>query len=435
MLLRRPPLIMDSEGLLARHLFRNGRTASLMSTQLSAAVDDAAELERPVVIYDADALSPYLKELLERPLKVRMVMITSATRLERVPQNLIARVAFIQIAQPTLAREMFSAAFLNFFDPEMLPRLAATRCAETRTRVELDKFARDTLNRIAAVAGKNPTVLFDDEEALTELLKAKECYFAALTVSSDFHAIRTEHRLTIEPFLTHISFCDNLWTAVSCFLRHLSPAHVFPLDRFLSWVVSSISSSGLKPGIIQPDQHKVLRRSIIASCLKGLLPALPLEHCIFTLFCAGFIDAVKLGKIAIEDFEMIATHLAGQRRARIETGASEIKSEMLDEMKFINIVNVFPWIHKFIGTVFGANYTNFVPTFSVDSFLSPSCFTPSLILMRPGIDPLPLLDHVVAMRNRVDSFELFSMSDDEAFLAKFPEAMHNAMSTGSWVAI
>jgi hypothetical protein len=226
-----------------------------------------------------------------------------------------------------------------------------------------------------------------------------------------------------------------MWTSISLYLRHLSPTHVFRLERFLNWVVTAISSSGLKPGIIQPDQHKILRRSIIASCLKGLFPLIPLEHSLFTLFCAGFVDAAKAGKIAMEDFKIIASHLAGELRARVDITSVESGPESLDQLKFINIVNIFPWIHKFIGTIFGPNYTNFVPIFSIDSFISPSSFSPAIILVRHGMDPIPPLDHLVAMRNRVDSFGLFSTSDDDIFLAKFPDLAHTAMSAGSWVAI
>jgi hypothetical protein len=80
------------------------------------------------------------------------------------------------------------------YDPFWASKLSSganppTISVETFARgrhVEVDWFARDALNYIAVPVGQSISKLTQEGETIGRMLKAKECYFVALSVSSDF---------------------------------------------------------------------------------------------------------------------------------------------------------------------------------------------------------------------------------------------------------
>jgi phage shock protein A len=186
---QRPPLVMDNDGLLTNVLLKDAKMFSMLSNNLDALIAAAIKEEKSILLLDVNELNPKLEKLLANPPKTSLILLTSLKRIEDISDQLLSRVCLIQVEARSHVRELFSSAFVSFFDPEMLPRLASTQSVETRYHVEVDRFARDTLKLIAAAAGQSISQLMEEEETIANMLKAKECYFAALSVSGDFQAI------------------------------------------------------------------------------------------------------------------------------------------------------------------------------------------------------------------------------------------------------
>ncbi|OHT00199.1 Dynein heavy chain family protein [Tritrichomonas foetus] len=464
--IRRTPLIIDPDRIVYSFLCNQINKDKLVkisaiSSSLKEKVIEAMQLGQTLVLTDVNWMNPLLESILIAMLsqnkdevevsitgtdvrllsEFRLYMFTSHRSISKIPIDLLSRVGIIDVSNSagSTANESISGAFVNFFDPDMLPRVVSVSSAETHYRVEMVKYEKSTFEHISQIETKSKEDesydFLQDEELFGELLKAKECFFTVMNVTIDFNRIKNEHAMTVEPFLEHIDFCDTIWLAVSRYLPRAAPDYVLPFERFLSLVKTGISSSGVKPGLIQPEGHTQLRNSLMNVLMRGILPSMSFEEAIFLMFTATFLMGKKEDKYTDDDFDIIANHIVEEYNAGVEANYIDSSSDIFEQLKFANIIDFYQCFNMFLSSNFSPDYASFLPIFPIESFFSGSSMTPVIIMMKDGVDVITLLEHFVMMRNRMDSFELYPLYDDEETLQNAYKNITSATSHGTWIAI
>ena len=487
---RRTPLLIDPDRIVypffCSHCVQERLLKiSFIASSFKEKLFKAIEFGFTIVVTDVDWLNPFLENVLSTLLfsttnsyesvaitiegktlmkhrDFRLVMFTSKRSIKEIPLDLLCRVTIIDSSCSSLTslNDAISTAFVNFFDPEMVPRMASVSSSETHYRVEMQRYEQQMFNLISEIKKqleKAPQKEDDDEEEnekydflkdeelLGELLQSKELFFTIMNVSVDFNTIKNEHKMTVEPFLKHIEFCNTIWEAASRYLPLISPNYVLTFDRFLSLVKTGISSSGVKPGLIQDEGHAQLHNSLLNVLMKGLLQSLTFDESIFLMFISSYLKGKKEGKYHDEDLEAIVEHFHEEFHSRIDThlddvksntNNNEIKEDDFELLKFANVADFYNHVSSFIMSQFSNDFANFLPFFQIESFFSGSAMTPVLIQMKDYVDSTSLLlEHFVQTRNRFDSFELYPLFDNEEALKKVLSNVINAVSKGKWIAL
>ena len=496
------PLIIDPDGVIIEEMksfYRDMVTTSVLSNNFFSLLKQAAQIGSLIAIEDVNFLEPHLTPFLsifsqnanssilqdllrnllltashKNPLSsarntyryaakkkttsevvvdgetiplhenFRIVLFTTLITANEIPENLRTYVTVIDAAEDStkMVEVKITNCFLNYFDPEMMPRMSSVLRAEMENKQEVSKYEKMILNSILDVTKtkeSNPKYdLITDEQSVGKILSAKECYFAALNVQLDHRAINTELNNTIEPFLKQINLCIAFWNSLNRYLPRVKSCHIFRLDQFLSLIETSISSLGFQQGILTQQQLETMSTSIVHHVMKWAFPMMGIKDSLLFLFISGF-ESLKLEEKANqEDLESIITHVVEEYDSSCDfVNIDSHSGDPLDLMKFSNIINIFTFIEKFVADSFGSDYYRFLPYFSLDAFLSNSPSIPILIQLRNAKikDITQLLEYYISLHGKTTSFVSVSLYDDVYALDQAYQTIEEAAQTASCVAL
>lgn len=435
MLTPKPPLVIDFDDMMFNLLKETlpkpkTKVISLLAEDFIEVLSDSMSKGHTLIIRDVDGISaelrtilPYMTrrketiqisingELCKLSPSFKPILFTrSINNVRKVPPNLFCQTTVIDVSDSTLksSETMFGWRLVNYFDTELVPRMHGMQHAELQNKAEVKKFEEETLHIIDSIVERTTQEegydFLTDGKVSSDLMRSKECYFAATNFTSDTSAINNEVDMTTESFRQHIKTLVAIWTALSRYMPLVNPNHIYSLQQFLKTIDCGLQTSGFTSGILTQPQLVALKTALVRFIFKTYMPSMSFSESFFFMFISGFLMAEKEHKVQMKDLEIIIDHIVEENSNKVELRRFENqKGDPIDQLKFSNLTNVFKCMDKFISDVFGEDYATMFPAFSVESFIDDKN-----IIIQCGhfCDPTVLLENFVTLRGKKAFFSI-----------------------------
>ena len=463
----RTPLILDPDGIVY-----NLYTNSISSKKLVAVSQSVSNLEQYIasaiqdgkvlVLTDVDYLHPLVSSILTLVMqepdqsmsmnikvgsklvtwdpKFKLVLFSRKAKLKSMPMSLLSRVTIIDITGSSLdsTQAAFEKAFIDYFDPELSPKLLEMKKEVNGHRVQKMRYEMDTLDILAdIIATKTNQPEYDilaDETSINDLIKSKDCYLNAMNSTPDFSATKRRYRNMIEPFKKHIQLCQIFWKVMSRDLPYVNNSACYSFSLYIKQISNVMSSGGLHPGVLSADQHSALHQSIINSTFQFLFQTLPFNDILFFLFMATYSLKESNKILQKSDLQAVLEHITLEYNKSADLHAEDVAvGDNFEHLKFSNIVYLFKYITKFISEQFGEEYQNFIPHFQFDSIITSAASIPSVIIANDEVNPAALIQYFVALRTRYENLSIVSLCDDLETIRNTRKLIMTSMTRGNWI--
>ena len=143
--------------------------------------------------------------------KFKLLLFSSKINdVKQVPLDLFCHTCVINACNTTFKAcdTTFTRRLVNYFDNELIPKMLSMEWAEIPNRAEIKRFDEEALDVIDSTVEKTAAQedydFIDDSEVSSNLMRAKEFYFAATNFTSYISAINNEIDMTIDTYRSHI---------------------------------------------------------------------------------------------------------------------------------------------------------------------------------------------------------------------------------------
>lgn len=370
--------------------------------------------------------------------KFKLLLFSSKINdVKQVPLDLFCHTCVINACNSTLKAcdTTFARRLVNYFDNELIPKMLSMEWAEIPNRAEIKRFDEEALDVIDSTVEKTAAQedydFIDDSEVSSNLMRAKEFYFAATNFTSYISAINNEIDMTIDTYRSHIKVLTALWTALSRYMPLINKRHTYSYDKFLKNIDLALQSSGFTSGILTPVQLIALKSNLCKFIMKQYLPSMTYKDGFFFLFISGFLIQEKEHMIQMKDLQIIIDHICDEYENKCDLRQIDVsRGDPVHQLKFSNVANIFPFMNKFFSDVFGQDYTSNFQIFSIESFANENNI---ILKYSPLEDPTLLLENFISMRGRNKTFTSISLT--EKTLKQSRDVIKNAREKGLFVAI
>lgn len=467
----RTPLLVDPDGLVLNFLISSNKPKRLVvvsqnTSNLEQIIANAICDGKTLILLDADYLHPLVAPLLALTLhtpaspndpreirvgnkiitydpRFKLILSTSQQDPRKLPDYLVSRVCIINVDSSSLetANSFFKNTFIEFFDPDLMPKITNMQKTLLSQRVYVQKYERDTLDILADIVttqqANNEYDYLADEETLTDLIRSKECYFTALNTSTDFNQLLSEIKLSVQPFRSHIRLCQTFWEVMSRVLPRVNPASRFVFSNYQKQIANVFVNDGLHAGTLTSEQHTALHSSLISATFQFIFQSLPVADSLFFMFYTSYLLKLKDEKLSEYDLSNVLTHFKEDYNAQCDfIKSTELNTgDAFEHLKYTNVTNIFYFFSRFIVEQFGPDYSTFIQHFQVDSIISNSATTPTILISDPKVDPTPLIHQFVQLRCRHENFDAISLSDDIELIRNTRKILMTALNRGNWVLV
>ncbi|OHT02076.1 Dynein heavy chain family protein [Tritrichomonas foetus] len=414
----RPPLIHDQDHLILPFLQTRFEHLQIYSALMPNLIDRlliALHDGSPMILTDvcdlSDELDFVFRVLKSKPEKAmwedQMIAVSPKFRLflftheKELPERILNRVCLINVSLSSsiTTDELILRSFANRYSPKVLSLLPKVRKADSEKILSVIKNEMILMKSFSDIMNKDDGML-DNKEKIEEILKAKEAINESKKPIEDFDEINKEIDELTKPYQQTVTMCEKLWRSFS---RYLPSSKLITFKMFIDMVESCFSN--------QTD--------IIPNLLKKLLPLVSIQNAYSLLFLTSIHDREDRNEI----LENIATRY--YNKAILEDKA-KVEENFVEALKNDNnILHFFEFYFKSITESFGdVQY----PPFLIDSF---SATNMVIIQCSRVSDPIPLLQQFMIMRNRNDSYVMFTLSED----LSNSNQISQMISHGFWVAL
>jgi len=464
---QRTPLLIDPDGIVLSMIISTFQTKrTMIISQSCASLDSylaiALSEGKVLILLDVDCLHPSVCHIMPLSLieqemlgqretkigskiitidpKFRLIMVSSLLSLNSIPESLLDRVTLIDVSSTSLdtVQSFFVNTFVDFFSPDLTPRIAQMQKTEISQRSRLQKIERQVLDIFSDIAvTKFSTPDYDclaDTESIKDLVNAKQQYFVNLGSSVDFGSLRNEFRDSIKPFMQHVNLCHTFWKTMSRELSTVCPSAKFSLFSYQKQVSSVFVNDGLHSGTISADQHTLLRTSLISSTFQYVFSSIPVRDSLFFLFISAFLLKEKEKKLSREDLGFLIEHFYSERIENCDFITCDINDKgSFEHLKYTNIINIYSFIYQFIEEQFGSDFSNLIPHFQVDSLITNTSSIPTIISCGNYVDPTSMIHTFILSRFKHENIDEISLSDNPDNIKIAKKSILTALNRGNWV--
>jgi len=283
----------------------------------------------------------------------------------------------------------------------------------------------DLFNEIHRVSENNS---FDDLDKIIELK------LAILSAFEERNHCENDQNTNIESISPIIHFCCSIWEILSNYMPRINWMHQFSLTNFVGLISTTLNGMGIKQPSISPELFSSIQNSIIHSLSKSYFCSMSTNEIMVFLFLLSIKSYEKEHNLPSNNLNAIIQHIYKVYDSYFDVHSSDsISGEPINQLKVTNISSVFPYIHRLISNLCGLTYTNLLPFFAIESFITTSSSVPVFIHYDFNNCPVSLLEHFVSIRNRLDSFDSYSMTDNIGSLEDIYKTVTSAMSRGGWI--
>lgn len=326
----------------------------------------------------------------------KLLMFTKSNTLN---DDLLSRVCFIDTSSSSLVatKKMIKKSFVSKYSPSIIEKLDLSQ----RTEFEQLLFKINSQKILISLLSQylDDDDVLNNKEKITKILKSKENIIkSSKPIQLD---IETKYEIAeaISGYNDAINGCCNLWETFS---RHFDTNKLFKFRNFMAIIESFYS-----------NQNELLQ-----NVLKRLMQYLPVQDA----YCLIFLSTIK----EREDYLEIIQEILSKKEMKIE---KKSKSEQEDIFEIIkndsNILDIYDLMVKTMKDVYqDITY----PIFPIETFSQSNIM---IIYSQKYADPTPLLEQFMIMRNRNDSFLLFTLTKE----LKNASQIISILSHGYWIAL
>jgi hypothetical protein len=465
----RCPLLIDPDGIVTSLISTSVKQKKLLMisqgcSHLEGLIASAMTDGKTLVLIDADSLNPIVATILPLSLmssdpttsneirvgsklatwdrKFKLILVTS-TPIDQLPDDLLARVTAVDVSYSSLAatQSALTRTFIEFFAPELSPRLSEVQKQDINKRVQIDRYEREVLTILVdIVATRSTRPEYDclaDSEIMKDLVKSKDNYIQQLNAPTTNSQLVEEVKSTVKPFKQHITLCHTFWRGMSRELPLINSSSTFVFANYQKAIAAVFLNDGLHPGSLSGEQHSALRQSLTSVSFQFVFQSLPLRDAMFFMFYIGCQTKKSIKMRSTQrSIKDVFDHVRDEFTQTCDFQTSESTSgDALEHLRFTNLINVFQFFHQFLLNQFGQDYTTFLPHFQVDSLITTSASIPSIVLSSPEVNPTALVQHFIGLRCRIENLDCLSLSDDLEDIRNNRKVVQAAMSRGNWVII
>jgi len=433
------------------------QNCSNLETVLYNAINDG----KVIVLLDADSIHPLVSPLLNlfyldletcsKEIKIgskiakldprfRLILVSSVSEQKDLNPSFLSRVNIINVmfSANDSSKFFIKNAFLEFFLPNYPTKLESEMKESFIYRNQLNSAENDILENMSDmyhnIIENADYDYLSDSESISDLVQSKEWYYRVSKKKFDLESINKEIQSHLNPFNVHIELCVTIWDVISRSMTTISSFAKFNITSYLKMLNSVFVNEGLHSGYLSNEQNILLQKSLIMATINFVFPSLSINESLFFLFYLGVKLLNKDGKLPNSDLDMILSHINEQNNSVVDFSPQFIDGgSPLELMKYANIVGLFPLITSFIRSVFDIDFMSILTGFQVDTVVSNSSTTPSVILCKSEVDPSSLLHLFLSMRCRNDNFESYSLSNDIEVIKNTRKMLQNAINKGSWI--
>lgn len=451
----RVPLILDQDGFVTHAIEAHNKGPVVhicaQSSSIEKFVSQAMVDGKLTFIHDVEEYNPifdpifayYYNSSHENPQEVtigkttvnasprfKLFFISSKNNAHDLPISLLARTSVINgnLGQIDAAKHELTRIFTRALAPENESKVMSERLFELRRHVSIHRLIMKLLMLITESQ-------LDDMETLNQIVKEKE---ALVKVISCFVSLQSDILIALKQIQPTVDIVNQMWEISSKVLPNLMGGSFVRFHSFTSTLTQSINQSGIRPGKLEQKQIEKLHSTVLAAMLKLMLQPLPMtEAIVYLFFCAISMRKVD-GSETDATIAEVVNHIASVFSGKVDVNISDALGMMTDTvegLKNANVAEIFNLFNRLISEYFTPLYATNYPTFAIESFITTSSNQPVFILSDIQNDPTSLLSQFVANRNRLDSFETFSLSEDSASLEKIVTSISQMMNKSVWVAL
>lgn len=465
----RCPLLIDPDGIVVGLVTQTVKAKKLVivsqnCSNLEAIIAGALTDGKTLVLLDVDDLHPIVASILPLDLittdqnmsyeirvgsklvtwdpKFKLILVSTSVSPGNLPDALLSRVTVINVVTSSLEStyQSFVSTFVDFFNPDMSPKLLAAQKQEMGYRIQVDRYERDTLDilsDIVATQASNPEYDYlSDRETITDLVKSKDCYLQAISAPTRDSQATENIRDMTDPFRRHVKLCQVYWRVMSRILPLINPSAQFRFSNYQKTISAVFVNEGLHPGNLTSDQHAALQQSISAATLQFVSQSLPIRDTMFFMFISSYLLKEDAGTLRKQDLISVLDHIRTEYRQGCDFESTEAATgDTFELLKFTNVVNIFHYLSRFLATNYGKDYHTVFPYFQVDSVITNTASMPSLVIASPDVNPTSLIQSIVSLRCKHENLDVLSLNDDLDVIRTARKITTSGMNRGNWVII
>lgn len=449
LLAKRIPLLIDCDRFVTDILKKTEGLVmcSMKSSEFEPTVMKAFKDGLAIMIFDVDETNELVRNLLGNPDSVNLdgervlrnknfKMILSA-KSDEMPTSFLSRVTVIRPVSSSLhaVRTAIIHTFVDYFDPDLMPRLSQVDKAEALHKKQLVQYQESALEKMAFMAkarqeDKNYAYL-DDNATIAELCSAKDCYLVTIGSTVDSAPVHKELELTIKQYVPLIDMCQAMWVCLSRYVPRFSD-RVFSFSAFLKVLSNVFVNAGIRSPTLSNDQLVGLKNSLTVAIFQFAFPSMNYRSIMAFLFISAFLMTRHVDE---KDLNQIIEHIYHEFDGKCSFApfAIENTKTLLENLKYTNVENIFSLIDAFVTETFGRDYANYFPFLQVEKWVPSSPSTPVLLLADPSKDPTELICHYIALRNKQESFMSLTLLDNQVDVVR--KLLLECMETGKYLLV
>ena len=451
----RVPLILDQDGFVTNYIEKliDGPVIHLsaLSSKLDESLPNAMSTGKTVIMHDVDSYNHVFEGLFgffslknhDAPTEIalakkvfianpkfKIFFISSKSSPKSIPYELASRTRLVNgnIGSIETGKLGIEREFVNFMSPNNAQNVMSERLFELRRNVSIARKITNILELLSDY--KN-----EDHDKLALIAKEKNKLVELITTRVFLH---TEVDTILEPIKALANLSKAMWTCLSAVMPTITGANYYKFSAFISALQSGISQTGYKNPPFPEEQIPNIKTTVVNSILKYVLTPFKISESLVFMFFTSVILRYQDKIIQKDDVYQVVTHINDALNGKCDANAVEtvgILGDALDGLKTASITNIFAFVTRIIAEQFSANFATAFPTLAMESFIQTNSANPVFIISDLQNDPTTLLESFVTSRNRLDSFESFSLSDDPVSLNSIVQFVTSVTNKGMWIAL
>lgn len=422
--LTRTPVIEDPDGFLKQYIVAHSKKVvecSALNRAIEKTVIDAITEGNTLLIHDYGCDNPLIRQLIRaynnrsamgKSQKVQIgtqeVAFDPSFRLfivSRVSDDL-SRVTLCKASSLSLmgTEEVITRIFVKNQSLKLYETLKSISATEIDNKCELLASKRAITLMLASLNSAKEN-WFEDQETIKHLLTTIRNICNISQKKDEIKTVSSEVQQALANVQEKVKLCQILWECIS---RYLSSSKLFRFNQFTSVIESALGA----------------KKDPVQELLKAIMIRIPLQYSVACFLIAAFLSQKYSGAGEEDDLDEVIDRFC--RPTKADRYSALVSG--FQRLKLVSFPDLFDTAYQVISELLQGGFAQ--PPFLLGYFTEAN---QTLIISSHVNDPTPLLFYFMQMRNRMDSFVLYCITED--MTEKQINEIRSEITKGMWVAL